>query len=36
MPLDCNSGGEFITLLDVGPGVVTYVVGPSRRHPCGR
>ena len=29
MPLDCNSGGEFITLLDVGPGLVTYIVGPA-------
>jgi hypothetical protein len=29
MPLNCNGGSKFITVLNVGPGVGTYIVTPA-------
>jgi len=29
MPLTCNGGNKFITVLNIGPGVGTYIVTPA-------
>ena len=29
MPPNCNGGRKFITVLNVGPSVVTYIVTPA-------